>query len=88
MQPEIVVLAAGGTALAGGYRRENGWPKNGTKGVLGTLALVVVFSFLGQTKIKPIVSGFAWLLLLAAIIVTVPAFTAKPTNNQSKTRTR
>lgn len=74
MQAEIPYLASGGLAIAVGYKNEGGWPQNGTKAVMGTIALVVIASFLGSTQAGPLVAGFGWLLFMAVAFAAITAF--------------
>lgn len=62
---------AGLIAVIGGYRRESGWPKNGTKGIIATVSLVLLMNVLDGTAIAPISQGLSYLLLMAAVFVTV-----------------
>ena len=73
--PELPFLLAGGISLAGGFTREGTWPVKGTEAVIATLALTVLASLTAGTKGAPIVSGIGWLLVLAAVYTSVPAFT-------------
>jgi len=73
--PELPFLLAGGISIAGGFTREGGWPKKGSEALIATLALTVIASLTAGTKGAPIVSGLGWLLVLAAVYTSVPAFT-------------
>lgn len=77
MRPEMPFLAAGGVALAGGVAKSGGLPKNTLSAVVGTVALVIVASATADTPIAPVVRAIGLLLLLAAVMASVPAFTAK-----------
>lgn len=77
MRPEMPFLAAGGIALAGGVAKSGGLPTNTLPAVVGTVALVIVASATADTPIAPIVRAIGLLLLLASVMASVPAFTAK-----------
>ncbi len=77
------VLATGGLVLAAGWRREQGFPKNGVKAVAATVVLVIVASALGSTKIGPVVAGISWLILLGAVYAVAPIF-SKPASKTVK----
>ena len=77
MRPEMPYLAAGGVALAGGVAKSGGLPDNAMSSVVGTVALVIVASATTDTPIAPIVRAIGLLLLLAAVMASVPAFTSK-----------
>ncbi len=74
MRPEMPYLAAGSLTLAGGFAREKGWPKDGTKALIGTLVLVVIASATSGTAIAPLVRAVGLLLLLVAVMAAIPAF--------------
>ena len=76
-RPEFPILAAGGLALASGFAREGGFPKNGTKAVLATVTLVVLTSAAGDTPIGPLVTALAWLALLGVAYAAIPALTTR-----------
>lgn len=77
MRPEMPYLAAGITALVGGYKRERGFPRNGITAVIATVALVIFASATAETKAAPIVRAIGLLMLMGAVMATVPAFTTK-----------
>jgi peptidoglycan/LPS O-acetylase OafA/YrhL len=77
MRPEMPFLAAGLVSLAGGTARERGFPNEGMTAVIGTVALVIVASATADSPIAPLVRAIGLLLLMAAIMAAVPAFTKK-----------
>jgi hypothetical protein len=66
-------LAAGAITIAGGAIREHKFPTDGHKAIIGTVALVIVASATGESKIAPLVHAIGLLLLLAAVMTTVKA---------------
>lgn len=77
MKPEMPFLAAGAVALAGGVAKDRGFPSGGLGAVVATVALVIVASATGGTVVAPLVRAIGLLLLMAAIMSAVPAFTRK-----------
>lgn len=77
MRPEMPYLAAGMVALAGGVARERSFPAKGMTSVVGTVALVVIASATADTAIAPLVRAIGLLVLMAAVMTAVPAFTRK-----------
>ena len=75
MRPEMPYLAAGAISLAGGVARERAFPREGLTAVIGTVALVVIASATADTPLAPVVRAFGLLVLLAAVMSAVPAFT-------------
>lgn len=65
--PELVVLGAGGIAIAGGYRKEGKWPKNGTASVVATLLLASVVAVVAGTPANPLISALVGLYVLAVM---------------------
>lgn len=76
MAPEVPYLIAGAVSVAGGYAKEHGWPRNGTKAVVATGVLVLVSSVTAGTGIEGFVTALGWLLVAAAVYGAVPALTA------------
>lgn len=79
MSPEMPYLAAGAIAVAGGVARDKGFPKNGLSAVIATVALVIVASATAGSVIAPAIRALGLLLLMAAVMSAVPAFTKKGT---------
>lgn len=77
MRPEMPYLAAGLVAIAGGVSRERAFPAKGMTAVVGTVALVVIASATADTPIAPAVRALGLLVLMAAVMSAVPAFTRK-----------
>jgi hypothetical protein len=77
MNPEMPFLAAGAISLAGGVAKAKGLPSNAMQSVIGTVVLVIVASATANTRIAPLVRAVGLLLLLAATMAAVPAFTKK-----------
>lgn len=71
MHPELPFLAAGAVAIVGGVIREKHWPANGSKALIGTVALVVASSATTGTRIAPLVHAIGLLLLLTAVMAAV-----------------
>lgn len=71
MNPELPYLAAGGIAIAGAAVKEKRWPSNSTKGIIGTVILVLVASASKDTVMAPLVRAIGLLFLLAAVLTTV-----------------
>lgn len=62
----LLVLGAGGLAIAGGFKRDGRWPSNGTASVVASLLLAVAVSLLIGTKARPLVAALVWLYVLVA----------------------
>lgn len=75
-RPELPFLAAGSVAIAGGMAREKKWPSEGAAAIIGTLVLVVVASATAGSRIAPLVRAIGLLLLLTAIMASVPVLKA------------
>lgn len=73
--PEYLVMGAGGLALAGGFATERGFPSNGVRVVTATIVLVLIVSTVKNSRIAPIVTGLAMLMLLASAYEYLPGFT-------------
>ena len=76
MRPELPFLAAGGIAIVGGAVKAHKWPPNATGAVIGTVALTLVASATGNTRIAPLVHAVGLLLLLTAVMATVNSVSA------------
>lgn len=77
MSGATATALAGGVALAGGWRREGKWPANGYKGVMATLLLVLLMNVLDNTSVGPVSRGLSYLLLMAAVFVTIGSWNSK-----------
>jgi len=77
MDTELPYLLAGGAAFIGGWRRDKGWPKNGTLAVAATIALVIVASIAGNTPLAPMVKALGWVLFAAAVYQMMNEFQKK-----------
>jgi peptidoglycan/LPS O-acetylase OafA/YrhL len=71
-------------SIGGGVAREHAWPKNGTPALIATIALVIIASATDGTKIAPLVRAMGLLVLLAAVIASVPAFHVLTSKKASK----
>lgn len=71
MRPEMPFFAAGAVAIAGGVKREGGFPKQGIPAVVGTIGLVIVASATAGTSVAPLVRAIGLLLLMAAVMSAV-----------------
>jgi dolichol kinase len=71
VSPELPFLAAGTVSIVGGAIAEKHWPSNGVKSLVGTVALVIVASATGSSKIAPLVHAIGLLLLLSAVMAAV-----------------
>lgn len=78
------ILATGGIVLVAGWRREQGWPKNGVKSVAAIVVLLIVASALGSTKAGPVVAGISWLIFLGAVYASAPIFTPSIVKSNQK----
>lgn len=74
-------LAAGAITLGAGAAREKGWPKEGVRALIGTVALVIVASATAESALAPIVRALGLLVLLVAILAAVPVWTAARKGN-------
>lgn len=86
--PTLLVASAGAIAIGAGLAREGHFPDNGMNAVLATGGLIVVASALGSTPLRPVVSGFAWLLLIASVysaVGTAPVIKKAAANRKGKT---
>lgn len=72
MDPEVPFIIAGVVAVVGGYAKEKGWPRNGTKAVLATGALAIVASVTAGTSLAPYVTALGWLAVAGAVYGAVP----------------
>lgn len=72
-RPEMPFLAAGTVSIIGGVRQTGGWPANGGKVILATLALVIVASATAGGRLAPLVRAFGLLVFLVAVMATVNA---------------
>jgi hypothetical protein len=68
VEPELPFVLAGAIAVAGGYRKEGKWPKNGAKAVLATGTLAVFASVSNNTQFAPAVRAVGWLAVLGSIV--------------------
>lgn len=75
MSTEGMLIAAGGTTLAGSIVKAKSFPSNGVTIIAATFALVILASTVKNTPIASPVKALAGLLLLTAVYVNVPAFT-------------
>lgn len=71
--PEYLYATAGGIAFTGGFVSNGGFPPQGLQVIVATISLVILASVLGATPVRPLVSAFGWLAVLAAVYATVPA---------------
>ena len=71
MHPEMPFLAAGGVSLIGGAVAAKGWPSNALTSIIGTVALVIIASATGGTRLAPLVRAVGLLILLAASMAAV-----------------
>jgi len=71
---EIPYLAAGVTAIAGGYRSQGQFPADGYKAVLATTGLVILASASNDTKLAPLVRAVGFVLFMGALYGAVKAF--------------
>jgi hypothetical protein len=76
-RPEFPIIVAGAVAIGAGMAREGGWPKRGAESAMGTVVLALAASLADRTKLAPIVTPLAWLILVAILIRSVPAFQTK-----------
>lgn len=65
--PELPYLAASGVAVVGATVRDGHLPDL-TRVVLGTVAIVIVVSMTGGTKLAPLTRAFGLLILLVAVL--------------------
>lgn len=65
--PEWIVASAGALSFGAGFVQEGGFPEEGMRALFGTGLLILVAAALGRTRLEPIVTGFAWLLLMVAL---------------------
>ncbi len=68
--PELPYLAAGGIAIVGATIGDGKLPPLG-RPILGMVAIVVVASLSGGTKLEPLVRQFGILVVIATVIATV-----------------
>lgn len=73
MSPEYPYLAAGTVAIIGGAIREQGWPPNVLKSVIGTIGLTIAASTTANSRFAPAVHALGLLLLLASVMAAVRA---------------
>ena len=79
MNPEIPYLTAGAIAVIGGTAKAKHFPPPGITGaVFGTIILVVLASASTGTKMEPLVRAVGMLVLLVAVLATVPKLGIKP----------
>ena len=76
MRPELPFLAAGSITIAAGAAKEKAWPKNGTKAVLATIALVIVASATAGTSFAPLLRAMGLLVLTVAVLAATPVWSA------------
>jgi hypothetical protein len=67
-----ITATATAVAISGGLVHNKKWTTRETNALLAGGALVLVMSFFTGTKLAPVVRGLAWLMLLTAILVSVP----------------
>ena len=75
--PLLILLASAGIVIAGSWVKEGGWPKNGSRAVLGFLGLMVVLPPLAKTSVRPLVLAWCWLILLGAAYGYIPALSSQ-----------
>lgn len=82
MSGTTATALAGAVALIGGWRKEGQWPSNGYRGVIATAVLMLLMTVLDGTRIAPVARGLAYLLLMAAVFVTVGSWNNTPSQKR------
>lgn len=73
MRSDLIIVGAGGLALAGNFAREKGFPSNGPAIIGATVGLAFLASVTHGTILAPAVRMAALLMLLVSVYLYVPA---------------
>jgi hypothetical protein len=72
MNVEMPFLLTGAVVLVGGTARDKGWPKEGFNAIIATTVLVILSSLTNGTDFAPLVHAIGLLMLLSAVMVSIP----------------
>lgn len=78
-KPDHLIIAAGTLAFVSNFKEAGGFPENGATTIAGTAALAAILATQRSSRIAPVVSAFAALVLLAAAFYYIPGLTKKQT---------
>lgn len=73
MRSDLIIIGAGGLALAGNFAREGGFPENGYSIIGATIGLAFLASITNRTMLAPAVRMAALLMLLVSAYLYIPA---------------